>query len=364
MYSFKLFLSQLGSANVECRQDGAEFRPELGRASYIFNSQITGIDETDAVLLVGCNPRLEAAVLNARLIGRQKQAGIPIGVIGEAKELRYPYRHIGTGTESLNELLDGKDAFYDILKNAKKPMIILGAGAVNGVNGSAVLTKTIEFCQKIGALRADWNGFNVLHHAASRVGGLDIGFVPPRSTMTAKSLLRSMKLMFLLGADELNLSNISGFVVYIGSHGDRGARIADVILPSAAYTEKSALYVNTEGRVQMTNRASFPPGEAREDWAIICALAKFCQVDLPFNTLYSLRESLFVEYPHLQKLNVITSSNVDELIQRVKSKNNLLKVENFMSPIQDFYLTNAIARSSATMAQCSALAQKRSLVKA
>lgn len=354
MFALKSLLKILGSDNFECRQDGAAFDVSLGRESYLFNSQISGIENSDAILLVGCDPRMEAAVLNARILGHQRRNRVPVGLIGEAVDLRYPYEHIGNGTESLSLLADGKHQFFDVLSQAKNPLIIVGSSALTGKNGSNILRKVASLANKVNALREDWNGYNILHSTASMVGGLDIGFV---SNSSALSLVRDMKLLFLLGADELDLANKNGFIVYIGSHGDKGAHAADVILPACTYTEKSATYVNTEGRVQMTRRANFPPGEALEDWSIICGLAQALGVNLPFDSLHSLRTNLYNEYPHLKELDVSPVNNIDSLLKLAKSEKSLKK-EEFSNRIKDFYQTNFIARSSAILAEAAALVKE------
>ncbi|MFN7012255.1 MAG: NADH-quinone oxidoreductase subunit NuoG, partial [Allorhizobium sp.] len=250
MYALKALINALGSANTDCRQDGAAVDPSLGRASYLFNATIEGIESADAILIVGANPRYEAAVLNARIRKAWRRSGLPIGVIGEGGEMRYPYEHLGAGTDTLADLVAGKSSFADKLKAAKNPLIIVGQGALTGAEGAAVLSNAAALAMAVGAVTEDWNGFAVLHTAASRVGGLDLGFVPGEGGVAAADMLSSMDVLFLLGADELDFAKKQAkFTVYIGSHGDNGAHYADVILPGAAYTEKSGTWVNTEGRV-------------------------------------------------------------------------------------------------------------------
>ena len=201
------------------------------------------------------------------------------------------------------------------------------------------------------------NGFSVLHTAAARVGGLDIGFVPGDGGLTAAAMADGgVDLLFLLGADEIEVEP-GPFVIYIGTHGDRGAQRADVILPGAAYTEKSGIYVNTEGRVQMAARAAFPPGDAREDWAILRALSEVVGCKLPYDSLPQLRGALFRAVPHLQRIDSITPGDSED-IRRLASLGGSLDKAAFRSPVEDFYLTNPIARASAVMAECSALAER------
>ncbi|MBM7328145.1 NADH-quinone oxidoreductase subunit G, partial [Agrobacterium sp. S2] len=357
MFALKSLLASLGSANVDCRQDGAALDPSLGRASYLFNSTIEGIEQADALLVVGSNPRYEAAVLNARIRKRWRRGGFPIGVIGEAGELRYNYEYLGSGAETLSDLANGSHSFVDKLKSAKNPLIIIGQGALSRADGAAVLAAAAKLATSVGAVTEEWNGFSVLHTAAARVGGLDIGFVPGEGGVAAADMVASMDVLFLLGADELDLSNKGAkFTVYIGSHGDQGAMNADVILPGAAYTEKSGIWVNTEGRVQLGNRAGFAPGEAREDWAILRALSDVLGKKLPFDSLSALRGQLYVAHPHLAETDEIVAGKASD-IEALAAKTGSLVKSAFASPVKDFYLTNPIARASAVMAECSALAR-------
>ncbi|OLP43232.1 NADH-quinone oxidoreductase subunit NuoG [Rhizobium oryziradicis] len=357
MFALKELLVSLGSANYDCRQDGAALDPSLGRASYIFNPTIEGIEEADALLVVGSNPRFEASVLNARIRKRWRRGGFPIAVIGEASELRYDYTYLGAGTETLADLSAGNHSFFDILKNAKKPMIIIGQGALARADGAAVLSTAAAIAESVGVVTDEWNGFAVLHTAASRVGGLDLGFVPGQGGKTAAEMLTSMDVLFLLGADEIDLSaKTAQLTVYIGSHGDNGAQNADVILPAAAYTEKSGIWVNTEGRVQMGNRAGFAPGEAREDWAVLRALSDVLGKKLPFDSLAQLRQKLYQAHPHFAEVDDIKAGHSADIAAVAKKGGNMTQ-SVFASAVKDFYLTNPIARASAVMAECSALAR-------
>jgi NADH-quinone oxidoreductase subunit G len=357
MYALKELISSLGSKNIDCRQDGAALDPSFGRSSYIFNPTIQGIESADALLIIGSNPRFEASVLNARIRKRFRMANFPIGVIGEQGELRYTYEYLGAGTDTLAELVGGKGKFLSVLKKAERPMIIVGQGAISGGNGASVLAAVAKLAGAIGAVTADWNGFAVLHTAAARVGGLDLGFVPGEGGKTAAEMLTAMDVLFLLGADEMDLSaKTAGFTVYIGSHGDEGAQRADVILPGATYTEKSGTWVNTEGRVQMGNRAGFAPGDAREDWAIIRALSDVLGKRLPFDSLSELRAKLYASHPHFAEVDAIASGATGEIAALGQKAGEMAK-SVFASPVKDFYLTNPIARASAVMAECSALAR-------
>ncbi|RVJ47817.1 NADH-quinone oxidoreductase subunit NuoG [Sinorhizobium meliloti] len=357
MYALKELVSSLGSGNLDCRQDGAALDPSFGRSSYIFNPTIQGIESADALLIIGSNPRFEASVLNARIRKRYRMANFPIGVIGEAGELRYEYEYLGAGTDTLAELVSVKGTFFATLEKAARPLIIVGQGALAGEGGAAVLANAAKLAVAVGAVNAEWNGFAVLHSAAARVGGLDLGFVPGQGGKSAGEMVDAMDVLFLLGADEIDLSaRKAGFTVYIGSHGDNGAHAADVILPAATYTEKSGTWVNTEGRVQMGNRAAFAPGEAHEDWAIIRALSDVLGRKLPFDSLGELRAKLYAAHPHFAAVDEIAAGSSDE-IAALAQKAGAMAKSVFASPVKDFYLTNPIARASAVMAECSALAR-------
>lgn len=356
MYALKLLTQSLGSTSIDCRQDGAALDPSLGRASYIFNPTIEGIEQADAVLIVGANPRFEASVLNARIRKRWRVGDLPVAVIGEVGDTRYDYETLGAGPDTLKDLADGNGQFFQTLKKAEHPLIIVGQGALSRADGAAVLGLVAKLAQAVGAVKDGWNGFAVLHTAAARVGGLDIGFVPDEGGKDTAGILSDSEVLFLLGADELDMTKASGFVVYIGTHGDAGAHRADVILPAAAYTEKSGTYVNTEGRVQQTNRAGFAPGDAREDWAILRALSDVLGKKLPFDSLAQLRQKLYGEYPHLARIDQIAAGDAGDVAKAAKLGGRLTKAA-FTSAVVDFYMTNPIARASAVMAECSALAK-------
>jgi NADH-quinone oxidoreductase subunit G len=357
MYALKLLMQSLGSKNIDCRQDGAALDPKYGRASYIFNPTIEGIERADAVLIIGANPRFEASVLNARIRKRWRSGVLPIGVIGDVGDLRYPYEMLGAGADSLAELAEGRGAFFEVLQKAERPLVIVGQGAIARPDGAAVLGLAAKLAQAINAVTPEWNGFAVLHTAAGRVGGLDIGFVPSPGGKDVAGMLGATDVLFLLGADELDMAKTGdAFVVYIGTHGDAGAHRANVILPASAYTEKSGTYVNTEGRVQMANRAGFAPGDAREDWAILRALSDVLGHRLPFDSLGQLRAKLYADYPHLARIDQIAAGDPAD-IAKLAGLGGKLGKGAFVSPVKDFYFTNPIARASAVMAECSALAR-------
>ncbi len=361
MFALGDLMARLGVKNVDCRQDGAKLDPALGRASYLFNTSIEGIEQADAILIVGANPRIEAPVLNARIRKRWKAGGCPVGVIGEAANLTYKFEHLGAGPQTLKEVADGRHAFADVLRKAERPMVIVGAGAAARPDGAAVLAHAARVALDASKGKAaDWNAFNVLHTAASRVAGLDLGAVPAEGGMDAPAMLASaakggLHVLYLLGADEIGPAHRSDtFVIYQGSHGDVGAHLADVILPAAAYTEKSATYVNTEGRAQQTARAGFPPGEAKEDWAIIRALSERVGQKLPYDTLGALRAAMIAKAPALGRLDAVAPAGLAG-VEALAKRSGQLGDAPFASPIKDFYLTNPIARASAVMAELSAL---------
>jgi len=353
MFALQLLMGKLGSKNIDCRQDGVKLDPKFGRASYLFNSTIAGIEAADSILIIGANPRKEAPVLNARIRKRWLRGGLKISVIGDRPDLTYVYDYQGAGAESLAALADNPPAAVE------KPMIIIGQGALARADGAAILALAGKLAGALGAVKDGWNGFNVLHTAAARVGGLDLGFVPGEGGLDALAMAKGgVDVLFNLGADEIEIKP-GAFVVYQGSHGDRGAHRADVILPGAAYTEKSGTYVNTEGRVQMAARAGFPPGDAREDWAILRALSDVLGQRLPFDTLAALRSALYAAHPHFAAIDDIAASDATAIGKL--SASGAPGKDALVSPITDFYLTNPIARASSVMAECSALARGRML---
>jgi NADH-quinone oxidoreductase subunit G len=337
----------------------------MPRSAYIFNPGIAGIEQADAILIIGTNPRKEAALINARIRKTWRAKGLPIAVIGDRADLTYDYQYLGEGFETLASVAAGQ-GFGEVLANAKNPLVIVGEGAVShGAAWSKQIGRdVIALAAKLvtGTNVAEgWNGFALLHNAAGRVGGIDIGFVPHDNGVCSADQVKlagkdELKVLFLLGADEYDTTAMGkAFVVYVGTHGDKGAHRADVILPAATYTEKNATYVNTEGRVQQTERAVFPPGDAKEDWSIFRALSGVLGTPLPFNSLNDLRRSLYAEYPHLARLDVQQAGDVAG-VRILAGAAVKTKAARFPSPVTDFYLTNPIARASAVMAECSQLA--------
>jgi NADH-quinone oxidoreductase subunit G len=354
MHAMKTLANALGIASIDCRQDGSALGQRGGRTGYLFNSTIAGIEAADSILLVGANPRIEAAVLNARIRKRWLRGGCAISAIGERADLTYRYTYLGAGPDSFAKFVE------TAVPRGERPMVIVGAGAIGRPDGAGVLALAAQAALKLGAVREGWNGFNVLHHAAGRVGGLDVCALPGPGGKSTREILEGARegdidVVYLFGADEIDGSDLGdAFVIYQGSHGDAGAHRADVILPGAAYPEKSGIYVNTEGRPQLAQRATFPPGEAREDWAILRALSEALGHTQPWNSIDELRADLFRAAPHLARLNQITPADPAGISELAAGSAGVTH-QPFVSPIADFYLTNPIARASRTMAQCSAL---------
>jgi NADH-quinone oxidoreductase subunit G len=353
MLALKDMMAALGSPNLDCRQDGAAL-DAARREFYLFNTTIAGIEEADAVLFIGTNPRRESPVLNARIRKRWAQGGFSAGLVGEAADITYSYTHIGPGGAALRALADGTHGFAEVLDAAKKPMIILGQGALRRPDGAAVLAAAWNFAKQFGGLTADWHGFNVLHTAAARVGALDLGFLPgPGGKAMGQILGGGVDALWLLGADEFDTSLIGKetFVIYQGHHGDAGAARADVILPGAAYTEKPGTYVNLEGRVQTGFQAATPPGEAREDWKILRAISAYLGHALRYDTLPQLRARLAEVNP------VFASSGA---VRRLAGTNleppagdpAAISDAPFVAAIHNYYQTDPISRASPTMAAC------------
>ncbi len=312
------------------------------RAGYLFNSGIAGIEQADAILLVGTNPRIEAAMVNARIRKTWLANRIKVGVIGEQADLTYPTTYIGAGPDSLKDLIAGKHSFADVLKNAKNPMIIIGAGAFRREDGLAIQSLARDAAETFGMVKDGWNGFNVLHVHAAQVTALDLG-------MASEKEISEQEVVYLLNVDSEKVNaqiSPSAFVVYQGHHGDIGASRADVILPGSAYTEKDGLYVNTEGRVQMGKKAASAPGEAKEDWKILRALSAEIGKPLPYDNMYQLRQRLIKEFSTFAKIDVVEPAEWGFF-----GKAGAVNSTPFVSAVKNFYMTNVITRASQTMAK-------------
>jgi NADH-quinone oxidoreductase subunit G len=350
LIALKDLMTGLGSSNLECRQDGGRFDP-ANRAGYLFNSTIVGIDQADAFLIVGANPRWEAPIINARIRKRflTLRDDFKAAVIGANLDLTYPYDYLGAGAQTLADVAEGRHPFAEVLKNAKAPILILGSGAVARADGAAIQA----LAAKIDVAREGWNGFNFLHRAAGRVGALDLGFVPGEGGRDLEGILDGagkgeIEVVYLLGADEIDMSRLgSAFVIYQGHHGDAGAHRADVILPGAAYTEKNATYVNTEGRAQMARLSVFPPGDAREDWKIVRALAETLGKTLPYDSLGQVRRRLAEAASVFRAIDSVTPAE-----PKAFTAVGTVGDAPFTMPIENYYMTDPISRVSPTMAKC------------
>ena len=359
MLALKDLMTALGSTNLDCRQDGAALDPGC-RAGYLFNTTIAGIDRADLCLLIGTNPRYEAALINARLRKRWLQGRFKIGAIGPALDLTYPATSLGAGPDALDALISGAHSWTETLKAAKTPMLILGQGALRRRDGAAILGRARKLAETYGLIKDEWNGFNVLHTAAARAGGLDLGFVPGEGGRDLRGVLEGVgkgdiSVVYLLGADEIDTTKLgSAFVIYQGHHGDAGARRADVVLPGAAYTEKDGTYVNTEGRSQLGRRAVFPPGDAREDWKIVRALSEVLGHKLPYDTIGQLRRRLASVAPSFANVDALTPAAWGRF-----GSDGPIDPQPFAYSIGDFYRTDPISRASPTMAACAEAAAAR-----
>jgi NADH-quinone oxidoreductase subunit G len=367
--ALKDLMAGFGVVNLDCRQDGAKlhFAP---RQSYLFNSAIAGIDFSDAILLIGANPRWEAPVLNARIRKAWLNGLLRIANVGVACDLTYPVMQLGASPVVLEAIANGSHEFVKTLKDSKRPMLIVGRGALARPDGAAILAMCVRIAAETGMIgpagaiaEGAWNGFNVLHTAAARVGALDLGFVPRRGGRDVAGILDGaskgeIEAVYLLGADEIDMTGLGeAFVIYQGTHGDAGAQRADIVLPGAAYTEKSGLYVNTEGRVQLANRATFPPGDAREDWAILRALSDVLGKRLPYDDIDALRRAIIVDAPQLGRRGEapVLPGTDPGIWNAIGAAGPVDGARPLASPITDFYLTNPILRASETMAECSRL---------
>ncbi|MGH7104945.1 MAG: NADH-quinone oxidoreductase subunit NuoG [Acetobacteraceae bacterium] len=353
MLALKDLMAGLGSRNLDCRQNGARLNARR-RDFYLFNTTIAGIDQADAILLIGSNPRREAPVLNARLRRRWFHGHVPVAAIGPVAELTYTTEWLGDGPAALGAVLAGEHDFAKTLAAARQPMLILGQGALARPDGEAVLAAAWQIAARFGMLRPDWHGFNVLHTAASRVGALDLGFVPgPGDQGFWAMRAGAVDLLWLLGADEFDVGRIppATFVVYQGHHGDRGAGRADVILPGAAYTEKNGTYVNTEGRAQRSRIALHPPGEAREDWKILRAFSAVLGRKLPYDTLAQLQSRLATLHSSFAHVGIVPPAGCADPAGPPGDPAQMLPAA-FSYPIANYYQTDPISRASPTMARC------------
>ena len=344
IYSFKnFFIKCIGSTNFECRSEKTYLNPKE-RMNYLFNSTINGIEEADLILLVGANPRLEATILNLRIRKSYIKNKLKIYSVGDPGDLTYPYEKIGNSTSIIREIISGNHSISKKIKMSKKPMIIIGESALFDPSGQYIFETLKKFLSDNNFIREDWNGFNILTQQASKVGAIDLGVycLNEKENFTFFDNLENnkFKFIYLLGADNINFEKKDKFIVYQGSHGDRGAEIADIILPGAAYTEKNGLFVNLEGKLQTAYKASYPPGEALEDWMIFRDIAAMMKKSIGFSNIENLKES--INKTIQQKI----SSDM-----RITPEINFVEKNILIKPI-DYYYTNSIARASKVMSEC------------
>lgn len=343
MLALKDLLKSLGSDRIECRVDGASIDPSV-RAGYLLNDGIAGIEEAENLMLVGCNPRLEAPLLNTRIRNAVRYNGLKVVNIGDAADLTYPVTEMGDDASLLTAMLEKTPA-----DQKGKNLVIIGQAALQRQDGTAILKACRDLADKF-AVQDGWTGFGMLHTAAARVGALDLGLATEggMDAILSDAEAGKVKAVFNLGADELDTAALKDvFTVYIGTHGDEGVKTANVILPAAAYTEKSGTYTNTEGRVQRTAKAVGAPGDAREDWTILRALSDVIGETLPYNTLGQLREKLAEAAPSTLSLDLLPDSEWGDF----GSKGDI-EASGIAPYVDNFYMTNPIARASQIMADC------------
>ena len=352
LYSTKNFLNLLNSEFYDCRFDNTQFVPGH-RSSYLFNSSIQKIDEADAILIIGSNPKWEAAVLNSRIRKAYLNNNCQIALIGPKINLTYKYTHLSNDISYLNNILNEKSDFLEHLKNAKNPLMLIGSSAINYNDGIEILKICAEICNKFNIVNESENGFNILNQNISRVGALDIGFYSKNFDRDFKvSLTKHIRdtnpVVFLLGLDEINFSSLKdSFVIYIGHHGDEGANNADIILPSPAFPEKTSTFVNIEGRVLQTTKCFNPIGEAKEEWKIFRALSQEFKEQLKFNNLKELRQEIIKKFPHLNQLNTLPNKSEVNF-----AKSHIIDNKEIEYNIKNFYMTDSISRASVNMANC------------
>ncbi|PWY79537.1 NADH-quinone oxidoreductase [Aspergillus heteromorphus CBS 117.55] len=358
LVAMKDLANKLGSDNLALDQPGGSSPIAHGvdvRSNYLFNSKVYGIEEADVILLVATNPRHEASVLNARIRKQYLRSDLEIGLVGAEFDGTFDFEHLGSDISALKATLSGQ--FGEKLAKAKRPMIIVGSAAAEHQDAKVVFETIGNFVEKHATNfnTPEWQGYNVLQRAASRAAAYEIGFTTPSPEVSQAK----PKMIWLLGADEITADEIpsDAFVIYQGHHGDRGAQLADVVLPGAAYTEKSATYINTEGRVQVTRAATSLPGAARDDWKIIRATSEFLNTPLAYDDIEALRDRMEEISPVMRRYDVVEPTSLSSLskVQLVdQNKGTQPTGTSFKTAIEDFYFTDSIARSSPTMARCSA----------
>ncbi|MDA7830548.1 NADH-quinone oxidoreductase subunit NuoG [Candidatus Pelagibacter sp.] len=346
LYIFKEFFNKtLGSQNIESRDNHIYLNPEK-RENYLFNSSINGIEEADFVFLLGTNPRFEATILNARIRKSYLQNKTKIISLNEMGDLTFPYKCLDGNTETVKKIIEGKHEVSDLIKQAKKPMVIMGQSALKSKSSKYIFESIKQFLEENNKVSIDWNALNVISENASTVGAFDLGVY--KTTNGENEVLKDLEahkfeIVYLLGLDNINFEKKNEFIIYQGSHGDKGAEMADIILPGAAYTEQNGYFTNLEGRLQKAYKASYPPELAKEDWIIINELAESMNHRKLFNDKDELDSSLINQINlHIEKNISLKSSSVKELI----FQNEVIKIDS------DYYYSNVIARASKTMSEC------------
>jgi len=346
LYIFKEFFNKtLGSRNIESRDNHTYLNPEK-RENYLFNSSINGIEEADFIFLLGTNPRFEATILNARIRKAYLQNKTKIISLNEMGDLTFPYHSLDGNTETIKKIIEGKHEVSDLIKQAKRPMVIMGQSALKSKSSKYIFESIKKFLEKNNKFSIDWNALNVISENASTVGAFDLGIY--KTTNGDNEVLKDLEahkfeIVYLLGLDSINFEKKNEFIIYQGSHGDKGAEMADIILPGAAYTEQNGYFTNLEGKLQKAYKASYPPELAKEDWAIINELAESMNHRKLFNDKDELDSSLINQINlHIEKNTSLKSSSIKELI----FQNEVIKIDN------DYYYSNVIARASKTMSEC------------
>ncbi len=361
IYAFKLFLDGLEKKVVyDCRQDNSFIVPE-DRSSYLFNTTIQGIDECDLCLFVGCNPKVEAPILNSRIRKRflNSDSNIEIGYIGQIAEFNYKVNFLGESPSILKSILNGKHNFSKSLKKSKRPLIILGQGALTVDDSAEIYFTTKHLYQKYCDID-QWCGFNVLQTFAGRVGAYDLNFFKGFDDFQKFNILNHVNkkksdVLILFAADEIDLKNLNNdtFVIYFGHHGDKSANYADMIIPIPCFTETEGVFVNLEGRPQISAKIKNPLSNVNESWKFLLETAKVLNIDLGFNNFQQLRIALFKEHQHLKDINVIKKNIFSKIEPKSFLKNNQISSHSISSNIKNFYMTDSVSRLSLVMSNCS-----------
>ncbi|MGV3278170.1 NADH-quinone oxidoreductase subunit NuoG [Rickettsiales bacterium LUAb2] len=357
MVVLKELMKSFDSGLFDCRINNITFNPN-NSSSYLFNSSLNGIEQADCILIVGSNPKIEAPLLNARIRKRSLNGNLTVGVIGKDINLNYEHINLGSNVNLLLDILNEKNDFSKILKNAKNPMIIVGEGAFINQDSNKLLSLLNEICNKFNVVNENWNGYNFIHTSIAAIGGMQVGFVPNDYQISVNNILdkvakNDVRVLWLLDFDELDFSKTSNaFVIYQGHHGDKAAEHANVILPGQIWLEKKSTYVNLEGRVLQTNVAKKSIGNAKEDWKIIKAFSDYIGKNLPFNNISDVRAKILAINPEFANLNNIIPSN-----RTIIDKAFSTDIASFevTSSIKDYYLTDIFSRNSSTLAKCSKL---------